>query len=494
MRPMRPRSRLDAYFSPAVSAAELVAIDDPSAAEHDRSWGAVTRIEALWRDEAVAGGFFDPAIFGPLDGSVRRWGHIDVAAGVVLAGTRVTKIPIPPIADRPPIVVDDPAARARWHGAINDAWLALLAASRLHDRLVALGVPAEMTRHHAAHVQQHFADVLAAMRGEVAAPHHHADHDIGDRYTMMPCPPVAPEVALAILFLDDDRILVQTTAGCRVIDRAGRVAMTWSPTGPTATSVHDDLVVFNGDQRPMWARGAYPDSLAWPEDATRNAPLAAYDLAARRWVMLVDDRFPAWVVDETDASGADAHELATGETHDLVAGAQRATQLAQTRDGRFALVRVARLSMYDDAADAGEDDAADEGDDHHGADGDDADEGESETDDEIDRALAIVEVATRRPFVCVTDSPADLPLIELGPATQTRPAVMSGAAGWRIVDPSGAIGDGARWWARLRGATVTAWSPAGQLGVIVGNELVLLEVAEDSVRVVARATIHGAAS
>src|SRR5688572_6315832 len=115
----RRSSMLDAYFSSTVSADELVPVEPLSR-------GAVTRPETLWRGEPVPGGFFDPAIFGPLDGSEPLWGHLEVAVGIEIAGTRITRIPIPPIAQRAPFVVDDPLARTLWHGPINEAWIDLL--------------------------------------------------------------------------------------------------------------------------------------------------------------------------------------------------------------------------------------------------------------------------------------------------------------------------------------------------------------------------------
>ena len=499
---------LDAYFGAAPTADQLVPVD-----AYTR--GAVTRTETLWREAPVAGGFFDPAIFGPLDGSSPTWGHIDIAAGISIAGTRVTRIPVPPIAQRLPRVVDDPLARTLWHQRINEAWLALLHASRMHDRFVSLGGPSQ-----AAHVQQHFEDIVAVMRGEEPASHHgdHApgDHAHGDRrhvsrddvYTMMPCPPSEPARPLALLLLDDGRLLVQSTVACRVMTRATGASLApdiawvasdlaWTPTGPRASSVHGELVVFNGGQRDVWRRGSYPEGLAWPEDALRSAPLAAYDLRARAWVMLVDERFPAWVVDETDVAGADAHELATGQTHDLVAGSQRAAQLAQTRDGRFVLARVARLAMFDDATDAADEDDADEDD----ADEDDADEDDADVfgvpsdDDARDYVLSIIEIATQRPFVIATDAPAILSVVVLGAPTTTRPAVCASNDGWRIVDPSGAVGDGERWWYRLEGASLVAWSPRGdQLAAIVGDEIVILDLAPTGATIASRAPLGGASS
>ncbi|MFN0252337.1 MAG: hypothetical protein ACKV2T_36010 [Kofleriaceae bacterium] len=520
---MRPRSKLDTHFSSSATPEDLSPVDDPSAAPTDRSHGCVTRPETLWRDEPVRGGFFDPAIFGPIDGSVPHWGHLEVPMGVTLAGATITKVPVPPIADRMPCIADDPAARARWHGRTNDAWLAFLEVVRRHEALARLDVPARVLAAESIHVQHHFEDVLAAIRGEVPASHHargdhgqgdhahrdhahgdhargghaHGDHVALDRYTMMPCPAVEPAVPLAILFIDEERVLVQTTAGCRVIDRAGAlVGPAWTPTGPTATSVHGDIVVFAGNQRDVWGRRAYPDSIAWPEDAGWRAPVAAYDLRAGRWIMLVDKRFPAWVVDESDVEGTDALDLATGETHDLVAGAQRASQRAQTRDGRFVLLSVARLRLPEDPRHKADIDAA----------GIDA-RHSHEDPDALDRALVMVEVASRRPFVCVPDSPADLPFIDLRAAsrsssattpssTTTRARAMTLASvwqadgTWRVVDDSGAIGDGATWWARLRGASVTAWSPAGRLGAIVDNELVILDVTPSSAQVISRAKIE----
>jgi hypothetical protein len=500
---VRAVSRLDVYFSTSVTADQLVRVDDPAAAPSDRSHGAVTRIETLWRNAPVAGGFFDPAIFGPLDGSSPRWGHLDVA-GVTLAGRTITKIPVPPICDRMPSVVD-PAARALWHGRINDAWIALLQAIRTHDRLLGLGVPAAMVAHQATHMQHHFDDVLAIMRGESVHSHHDAQTEPpDDRYTMMPCPPLEPAMPLALLFLDEDRLVVQTTAGCRVVDRAAAIALagiTWTPTGPLASSVHGDLVLFNGGQRDPWRGSCYPDG-AWPEDAPQTAPLAAYDLRTRKWVMLVDDRFPAWVVDETDVAGAAAHELATGLTHDLVAGAQRASQLAQTRDGQFVLALVARLVMYDDPPSTpsiasppigieGSDSDIDGGD----AD-DDADDDADANDDASDYALSVIEVATQRPFVIPPDAPELLPVIALGLATHsTRPSVSHGSLGWRIVDPSGAVGDGEHWWYRLEGALITAWSTSGaQLAAIVpsdaGYDLVIADVTTREATIVSRAKLE----
>lgn len=55
----RPPSKLDAYFSPGVTADELVALEEE---------GAVRAAVTLRYGEAVPGGLFDPDIFGPLVG------------------------------------------------------------------------------------------------------------------------------------------------------------------------------------------------------------------------------------------------------------------------------------------------------------------------------------------------------------------------------------------------------------------------------------------
>src|SRR5690606_37565767 len=136
-------------------------------------------------------------IFGPLDGSEPRWGRLDVASGIVIAGTRVMRIPVPPIAMRPPIVVGDPAARALWHGPINAAWIDLLGAIRIHDRLAGLA-PEAFIANQAARVQRHFEDVVALMRGERPALHHAHDQTDVDGYLMMPCAPVEPAQPLAL--------------------------------------------------------------------------------------------------------------------------------------------------------------------------------------------------------------------------------------------------------------------------------------------------------
>jgi hypothetical protein len=443
-----------------------------------QSHGAVTRMDTLWRGAALPGGFFDPDIFGPLDGSEPRWGHLDVSCGVLIDGERVMQIPVPPIAQRAPLVVDDPAANVLWHGPVNAAWIDLLAAIRIHDRLVELGPPDAMIAGQVAHVQRHYEDVVALMRGERPAPHHHAHEERpGDRYLMMPCPPAESSHPLALLFLDEDRLVVQTTVGCRVVDRTGKESAAWSPTGAFASSVQGDLVVFNAGQRSAWRGACYPDD-AWPDDVD-TLPLAAYDVAADKWLMVGDERLPPWAIDETDVRDADARDLRTDDQHSLSAPTIDAKQIVQSRDGRFVLARLAKLAMDDDAD----------------ADGD-GDE-DSISNEASDMMLTVMEIATQTPFRELADVPADLDIVDLSSDRLAHPFTPPPAAiaysselGWRIVDPSGAVGDGERWWFRLEGAGVTAWSPSGaQLAVIAGRELVILDVTPAGAKLASRAQI-----
>lgn len=435
---------LDAYFDPQVGSDQLVSVDASSC-------GAVTRPATMVHGEAVPGGLFDPSIFGPLDGSLPRWGHLDVG-GVMLAGTSITKVPIPPIASRRPIALEDPAARSRWHGPINEAWAALIQASARRVKLVEAGAPAGILAREAEHVQHHFEDVLALHRGEQPEPHHPHPPVDGLVWLMWPCAPRGEELR-ALLFLDEDRLLVQSRAGCRVIDRSGKLAgPSFKPTGPLASSVRGDLVLFNAGQRDRWSLECYDDDGAWPDEAEHRAPLAAYDLVARRWLDVVDDRLPAWIVDETDVEGADAFELRTAAVRSLTSPRTSGTQFAQTRDGRFAYVAV-----YDD---------------------------------NVFSHDAIVEIATQRTFVEPSEA-LDAPIVSLGPTAASAPALNYDASlGWRVVDRYGNVGDGERWWYRLEGAAHVAWSPTGaQLAAIVGNELVIVDITPAGATIGSRAQI-----
>lgn len=413
----------------------------------DRSTGLVTEPATLVRAQPVAGGLFDPAIFGPLDGSSDRFGHLECE--VAFDGAQHARVPVPPIATRM-AAKSDPAMRVPWHGEINDAWIALMQANARRRKLVELRAPAIVLARETEHVQAHFEDVLALHRGEEPPPHHPHEPLVDSVWLMWPCTPRRDDIC-ALLFLDEERMLAQTRSSCRVIDRAGRtIGEPWKPTGALASGVVGDLVLFGGGQREMWALALYGDEGAWPEEAVHRAPLAAYDLAARRWVDVADERLPAWIVDETDVEGTDAFELRTAITRSF-SPTLTPTQLAQTRDGRFVYLR-----MYG---------------------------GEAYSHD------AIAEVTTQRSFVEPPEILEEPPVIAVGPkVAATAPAISyTPEIGWRVIDQFGTVGNGEQWWHRIEGAAQTAWSPSGaQLATIANGELVILDVTPDSASVVSR--------
>jgi hypothetical protein len=439
-------------------------------AHADVSHGEVTQTETMWCDEPLAGGLFDPAIFGPLDGSQRRWGHIELGQ-LAIAGRTLATLPVPPIAERPPSIPEDPAARALSHGPVNEAWLDLLQAVALYRRVVAR--KGDVAKE-AEHVVHHIEDLFAVIRGDEPSAHH-ADPNAPktDAYLVMPCAPREPAAIRSLLFLDEERLLVQTTRECRIVDRMGtsigESIDAWAPIGLRATSVHGDLVIYNGGQREDESKAGYDKGLT-PE-GVYGVEVAAFDLQTHRWRMLVDETLPPWVVWEDEYEGVIALELATDGcwplTHD-----QYTTALAQTRDARFVLTRVAKTKPSDD------------------------DDGEGDGKRKVgDTYLAVYELASRRPFLRLP-SAAGLTPQRIGPPIRVDAPSLHYArgTGWRIVDPRGAIGDGERWWFRLEGAIVTAWSPSGQLGAIVANdaggeELVIADVTPEGATVISRARL-----
>jgi hypothetical protein len=302
-------------------------------------------------------------------------------------------------------------------------------------------------------VQHHFEDVVALHRGGQPEPHHPHHAVDGLVWLMWPCAPNGDEPR-ALLFLDEDRLLVQSRAGCRVIDRSGKlVGPSFKPTGPLASSVHGDLVLFNAGQRDRWSLECYDDDGAWPDEAEHRAPLGAYDLGARRWIDVVDDRLPAWIVDESDVEGADAFELRTAAVRSLTPPQTSGAQAAQTRDGRFAYVTVYV--------------------------------------DDVFSHDAIVEIATQRAFVEPPESVVGASIVSLGAAVASAPAINYDASlGWRVIDRHGNVGDGERWWYRLEGAAHVAWAPTGtQLAAIAGGELVIADITPGGASIASRAQI-----
>jgi hypothetical protein len=127
-----------------------------------------------------------------------------------------------------------------------------------------------------------------------------------------------------------------------------------------------------------------------------RAALAAYNLAARRWVDVFDERPPAWVIDDTDVEGADAFELRTVTSRNLTPG-MSGRPLALTRDGRFAYLSVWR------------------GDEHW--------------------SYSIVEIATQRRFVEPPELTGDPPVVAIGPLMLKASNALhyTPSPGWRVV-------------------------------------------------------------
>jgi hypothetical protein len=402
------------------------------------SHGAVTVPDTLLRGEPIPGGFFDPAIFGPLDGRARRWGHLDVP-GVTFQGATLTRIPVPPIADRMPIAITDPAARGVHPGPINEAWVRLALAATRHRRLVELDAPAIILEREAEGAQLRFERVLALHGLGPTAPGMLTSWGAPLSLMALPPQPIADRVAL--LFLDEDRLLVQTGTECRIVTLEGHdLGPPFAPTGPDVSGIRGDLVVFAGRQR---ARV--------PERASVGT--AVFDLATREYLRVADVRLPRYVLDEPPDEGLFAIDLMTGQDQGFDA-AGVVVALAQTRDLRFVWAEIVR--------------------------------------DDKQAASTIYEIATQRAFVEPPPPPPMLPITKLGKRADTETACSYDATlGWRLVDLDGAIGDGSTWWHRLVGATATAWSPTGShLAALVGDELVILEVTPAAIAVESRAPLH----
>lgn len=402
------------------------------------SHGAVTVPDTLLRGEPVPGGFFDPTIFGPLDGSQRRWGHLDVP-GLLWNGSTLMRIPVPPIADRLPIAIADPAARGRDPGPINAAWARLALTAARHRRLLELRAPAILLEREAETAQRHFEEVLALHGVGPAAPA--AFTSWGGPQALMALPPLPIVDRVALLFLDEDRLLVQTGAECRVVTLDGHdLGPPFAPTGPDVSGIRGDLVVFAGRQR-----GRVPHR--------ESVGAAIFDLATREYLRTADARVPRYVLDEPPDEGLYAIDLMTGQDRAFHA-AGVVVALAQTRDLRFVWTEIVR--------------------------------------DDRQPASTIFEIATQRPFVEPPPPPAMLPVTKLGRKAAIEPACSYDATrGWRLVGLDGAIGDGATWWHRVAGATATAWSPTGShLAALVGDDLVILEVTDTAVTVESRAPLH----
>jgi len=392
------------------------------------SRGEVTKALAFERGAPADGGIFDPAIF---DGG--GCGHV-VVGEVTIDGDKAAAIRIPPVAERPLVAIEDPAARTRWLGPKNLAWLALVEAAQRARRLIEINAPAPMRRHEAARVQYKLDAAIACHEGRTPPADPFAGEPSSSPLALLrPCPPAESEEIRALLWLDDQKILVQSTTRCRVLDRAGTLLRSFESTGALATQVCGNLVVFGGGQRGAWP--LYTDS-PWPDDAEATALLAAYDLAAESWLGHVDERMPRQVADESDVSGVDMHDLRARRSEHLAPFASEPALRAQTRDGRFAWVAF------------------------RGEPG----------------GSAVIEISTCRPFVEPISSPDALEECAFGGSPSVPAVSYHTSSGWRLVDQTGAVGDGERWWARLRDAGPVAFSPDGtELAAIHGERLVILD-------------------
>jgi hypothetical protein len=405
---------LERFFAPGVSATEVT---DASAALEGLP--VVAKAAGLRAGRPLEGGILDPDLFKG------GWERIDVD-GVQHTGTTVTRIPISPIENRIPKPIEDPAAQLPWIGALNEAWLELIERAERQRKLnVAKPSPSAIERERA-HVQEAFDRVLALTRGE--SPRVPSLTMPARASLMLPTAPTGDQHR-GLLFIDDHRLLVQTSGGIRVLARGGTELMSWPPTGPLASGVTCELVVFN-IQSDAWS---YYTTSAWPADAEGILPLAAYDLTKKRWLNRVDSRLPRHIVDETDASGADIIDLVTGASRRLAPIADNPRVLAHTRDGRFAWVSLAQGS-------------------------------------------SIIELATGIPFVEPAAPPDDLERIELGSKGTAGAVAWHPDRGWLLFDRSGALGDHQRWWARITGARAAAFSPDGSLlAVATGDRITLIE-------------------
>jgi hypothetical protein len=432
---MQVRSRLDVCFQrdpdphAVARALERLAERATHAADPDRSHGAVTGLVAFAAGVPVPGGLFDPAIFGgPHD---IRYGHVDVD-GVAIAGVPARRIPIPPIADRPVVPIDDPAARLPWLGAANDAWTAVIAWAarqrRAHDQRGDAALREQVRERLQAAVD----DAFATARGERPPrwpPAEAAAHELA--FVRPAAATADPPVVRAMLFLDDRHLVIQTCRGCVIVDRDGREVLRFRPVGTIATSVHGDRIVFAGDQRDL---ASWYDDAPCPPGAPATAPIAVCDAAHGRWLQRGTlGGQPRFVIDETDVDGSEVRDLATGRSTWLAPADLQPTSIAHTRDGRFAWLAFG----------------------------------------ERPGSGLVYELATAIPFVEPASPPDELPAIELGAPLELATAVAwTPARGWRLFHPCGAVGDHARSWARVIGARAAAFSPdAGTLALATDDEI-----------------------
>ena len=411
---MRTTDPFERFFAPDVSPVEVEAA---SAALEGAP--AISSAAGLRGGLPALGGIFDAARLK--DG----WGRLDVG-GVVYAGIKVQRIPVPPIESRKPTPIADPAAHLPWIGIVNEAWLELIERAERQHNLIAAAPPAGILDREATRVQEAFDRVVALVRGE--SPRVPALTTPSRASLMLPTEPVGDEYR-GLLFIDEDRLLVQTSDSIRVLGRGGVELASFPPTGPIASAIARDLVVFN-IQADAWS---YYKTSAWPPDAEAILPLAAYDLGKKRWLNRLDPRVPRYVVDETDSTGADIIDLVTGASRRLAALADKPHVVAHTRDGRFAWVSLAQGS-------------------------------------------SIIELATATPFVEPAAPPTGLEHLDLGTKGEAGAVAWNPERGWLLFDRSGALGDHERWWATITGARAAAFSPDGsRLAIATADRIVLVE-------------------
>src|SRR6185503_19606666 len=144
-----------------------------------------------------------------------RYGHVEVD-GIAIAGVPARRVPIPPLADRPVVPIDDPAARLPWIGAANEAWTAVLAWAARQRRASEQRRPRELLDHVRGRLQAAVDDAIAIARGDRARPWPPSEAAAAHELVFVRPAPATddPPVVRGMLFVDHQRLLLQTCRGC----------------------------------------------------------------------------------------------------------------------------------------------------------------------------------------------------------------------------------------------------------------------------------------
>ncbi len=435
---------------PPLADALGVGADDLRAVLAMRAWFEGARIvrepegDMFGQSGATAYDHSDATAFA---GVLARATELGGRAADILRRGELDLVPVPPLRMRPMIERLSPTMIDPWAGPVNEAWAALIAATYRRARLHELAARSMILVHEDVRVQRALDHALAVTREPPAPRAWQLGPPTATPPALVSAPNLTPEhddAIVGLLFLGPHRLLVQTAADTLVVSLSGAIERTFPPWGAIATDVHGDRVrMTNWIGAPWdWHDAVY--GLLDPED---TLAIGVLDLASGAYLDSYPADLPRLAFHNGEPEDLVARDLFSATSFPVRWGGDRPGVLAVSRDFAFACV--------------------------------------GDTDDG-----AIIDVATGVPLVHLPSARPEasrilgLELAPFGYAEGLLDELEQAEAGcaaiavtadqrWRILEPSGVVGDGREAWFRLGCLlTAAAFDPAGErLAFAVGREV-----------------------